>query len=270
LNKGVYKGGEPDNQGVIDMVTEIEKAGFKLEDNYFNVFSKTSANENIFTTDQGNRASRWYMTLHYDQKPSGWNGFTTLADFYGKFEDKDIRKGIPAKPDGKEFSGIGLGFLKGQQYNDKNEAIIEERSKTPLEFTEDVTLAGAATQKGIRVIKYHPANNGDYILARYGAAYLMKAEAMLRKGDKPGALKMVNDLRTKRGASALADLTLDSMLDEWGRETYWEGSRRNDEVRFGKFTTATGVVNKAAHTVLYPIPALAVSSNPNLRQNPGY
>jgi starch-binding outer membrane protein, SusD/RagB family len=272
LNKAVYKNlpshDANDMQKVIDLVKLIEADGYGLADDYFTTFSKNSAKENIFTTDQGNRASRWYMTLHYDQNPSGWNGFTTLADFYGKFEDKDIRKGVKAKADSSKYSGIGKGFLVGQQVDDNNKPIIEQRGKTPLVFTPDVPLAGANVKQGIRVIKYHPADNGDYIFMRYADAYLMAAEAKLRKGDKAAALADVNALRTKRGASTLGDLTLEAMLDERGRELYWEGGRRTDQIRFGTFTK--GVSNTGAHTVLFPIPAAAIVSNPTIRQNPGY
>lgn len=272
LNKAVFKSATShdaaDMQKVIDLVKAIEDDGYGLADDYFATFSKNSAKENILTTDQGNRASRWYMTLHYDQNPSGWNGFTTLADFYGKFEDKDSRKGTKAKADGSQYSGIGRGFLVGQQVDDKNNPIIEQRGKTPLIFTPEVPLSGANVKQGIRVIKYHPSDNGDYIFMRYADAYLMAAEAKLRKGDKAGALADVNALRAKRGATALGDLTLDNMLDERGRELYWEGGRRTDQIRFGTFTK--GVSNTGAHTVLFPIPAAALVSNPKLKQNSGY
>jgi hypothetical protein len=75
-------------------------------------------------------------------------------------------------------------------------------------------------------------------------------------------------------------LTLDFLLDERGRELYWECHRRTDLIRFGKFTsstylwpwkgnvaTGTGV---DAHFNLYALPAAEVSANRNLIQNPGY
>ncbi|RYC68472.1 RagB/SusD family nutrient uptake outer membrane protein [Spirosoma sordidisoli] len=279
LNKAVFKSAKAegpytfdkaDMDNVVKAVDAITAAGFKLNPDYFSNFTKTAANEIILTGAQGSPQNRWYMTLHYDQNPSGWNGFATLADFYDKFETSDIRKGVPAKRDGKEFSGIGRGFLIGQQYNDKGAAIVDSRTQKPLQFTRDVTLAGTPTDKGIRVIKYHPADANKYIIARYGDAYLMKAEALLRSGNAAAALAQVNDLRKLRGASALTSLTEDAMFDEIGRETYWEGGKRTVEVRFGKFLTGTGVDNKSAHTVLFPIPSDATVSNPNLKQNPGY
>ena len=279
LNKAVYKSSKAegpytfdnaDMQKVIDAVNAIEAEGYKLGDDYFQNFSKDATTESILNSDEGTPQNRWFMTLHYDQNPSGWNGFTTLADFYDTFEDGDIRKGLAAKKDGTNFSGIGHGFLIGQQHKDNGEAIVDSRSKKPLLFTRDVTLAGTPTDKGIRAIKYHPATAGKYILMRYADAYLMKAEAQLRSGKTADALAAVNALRANRKAKALGALSLDNLFQEIGRETYWEGGKRTVEIRFGKFLTGTGALKTDPHLVLYPVPSAAIVSNPNLKQNPGY
>ncbi len=86
------------------------------------------------------------------------------------------------------------------------------------------------------------------------------------------ALQDMNTLRAKRGAPALASVTLQDVLDERGRELYWKVYRRIDLIRFGKFndTWSEKGGNKDAFRVLFTIPQLAVDSNPNLKQNPGY
>ncbi|WP_025763256.1 RagB/SusD family nutrient uptake outer membrane protein [Dyadobacter tibetensis] len=295
LNKAVYKSNmgevsytfdQADMDKVIAYVDAIEKDGYSLESAYFKNFTANASNEIILVSLEGTPQNRWMMTMHYDQDPSGWNGFTTLADFYDTFEDKDVRKGLPPTEDGTKYSWLGKGFLFGQQRGPvkdskgeyvtdatgkiKIEDIIDSRSKKPLKFTRDVPLAGAATDKGIRVIKYHPADAGKYILMRFGEAYLMKAEAMFRGGKAAEALVMINALRTKNKATALASLTADNLFEEIGRELYWEGGKRTIEIRFGKFVNGQGATVNAPHTVLYPIPSTAIVSNPNLEQNPGY
>ncbi|GAA4400327.1 RagB/SusD family nutrient uptake outer membrane protein [Nibrella viscosa] len=279
LNKAVFKAAKPegpytfdkaDMDQVVKYVDAITAAGFKLSSSYFTNFTATAKDEIIFTSPEGTPQNRWYMTLHYNQNPSGWNGFATLADFYDTFEAKDIRKGVPAKPDGKAYSGIGRGFLIGQQYDDSGKEIVDDRSKKPLQFTRDVTLSGTPTDKGIRVIKYHPADAGKYILMRYGDAFLMKAEALLRAGNNAEAIKLVNEMRASRGASTIATVNENTVFEEIGRETYWEGNKRTVEIRFNKFLTGTGVDKKDPYTVLYPIPSDAITSNPNLKQNEGY
>lgn len=280
LNKAVYKAARPsgpytfdpaDMDKVIEHADAVAAAGYSLESDYFTNFSNAATSEVIFTSAEGSPQNRWFMTLHYDQNPSGWNGFATLADFYAKFEDGDQRKGQPAAKDGTPFSGIGRGFLVGQQYKDDGSVIINSRSQQPLAFTPDVPLSGASTEKGIRVIKYHPSNAGQYILLRYADVYLMKAEALFRKGQTAEALALVNTLRQTRGASALGSLTESDLLDERGRELYWEGIRRTDQIRFDAFDD--GWQDKPAGDAtrnLFPIPQQALDSNPNLKQNEGY
>ena len=279
LNKAVYKSQDPagpytfdkaDMDKVVGYVNAITQDGYALETNYFSAFSASAKTEPIFNVTEGTAQNRWMMTLHYGQNPSGWNGFATLADFYDTFEQEDMRIGAPGKQDGTQYSGIGLGFLIGPQFDDNGKAVIDTRTQKPLSFTRDVPLAGAATDKGIRVIKYHPANAGKYLLMRYSEAFLMKAEALFRGGDAAGALTQINALRKARGASALASLTADSLFEEIGRELYWEGGKRTTEIRFGKFLTGEGASKKDPFTVLYPIPSAALVSNANLTQNPGY
>ncbi len=284
LNKGVYLS-TVDEAGVSNIVFDpadmakviayadaVTADGYSLEPDYYNNFTSSAQAEVIFASPQGSPENRYFMTLHYDNNPSGWNGFTTLADFYAKFEDSDIRKGIPAKKDGSEFSGIAHGFLLGQQYSDSGTVIINSRNNQPLAFTEDVPLIGATTEQGIRAIKYHPADKDHYVLLRYADVYLMKAEAMMRSNDIAGALATVNELRAVRGATPLGALDEAAMLDERGRELYWEGIRRVDQVRFGTFATGTWAYkdNTEPFRVLFPIPQQALDSNPNLVQNPGY
>jgi starch-binding outer membrane protein, SusD/RagB family len=84
----------------------------------------------------------------------------------------------------------------------------------------------------------------DFPMFRLADVYLMYAECFLRGGggDAPTALNFINQLRTRawgddRGNISLSDLTLDFILDERQREMYWEGTRRTDLIRFGKFTS---------------------------------
>jgi hypothetical protein len=128
----------------------------------------------------------------------------------------------------------------------------------------------------------------DFPLFRVEDAYLMYAEAVLRGGtggSTAQALEYVNAIRTRAhngpgGNIQAADLTLDFILDERARELYWEGYRRTDLVRYGKFT-ATDYVwpwkggvkagkSTEAFRDVYPIPSSDLGANPNLRQNTGY
>jgi len=287
LNKAVYKSTTPsgpytfdkaDMDKVIQYADAVTADGFSLENSYFDNFSVDAKSEIILTVrhDAGTPQNRIWMTLHYDQNPSGWNGFATLADFYNKFESTDSRIGAPSPAAvGKKYHGITKGFLVGQQYKDDGTPMVDSRSQKLLQFTKDVPLSGAATEKGIRVIKYHPTdyeNGMQYILLRYADVYLMKVEAAMRGGtSSSSAVDLINVLRSKRGATPLTSVTEAAMLDERGRELYWEGIRRVDQVRFGTFTsTRSEKTDSESFRVLFPIPQQAIDSNPNLIPNEGY
>lgn len=125
----------------------------------------------------------------------------------------------------------------------------------------------------------------DFPLFRLADVYLMYAECVLRGatgGSAAQALTYVNNVRTRSNATSItqADLTLDFILDERGRELNFEGVRRTDLIRFGKFTggsylwpwkgNALNGTSIPDHYNVFPIPLTALDANPNLTQNPGY
>ena len=133
----------------------------------------------------------------------------------------------------------------------------------------------------------------DFPMFRLADVYLMYAEAVLRGGQggtQDQALAYVNLLRDRAyknpaggtdGHITLADLTAPNfLLDERGRELYWEGTRRSDLVRFGRYTggsylwpwkggTADGQAIADTRSI-YPLPSTDIVANPSLTQNPGY
>ena len=103
----------------------------------------------------------------------------------------------------------------------------------------------------------------------------MKAEAIQRGGTATQghtALSLVNMLRASRTTSApLVALALDDIYAEWAREFAWEGWRRNDAIRFGKYEDSWGFkTNSETYRRIFPIPTSAIALNPALTQNPGY
>ncbi len=289
LNGERYSG-SANYAGVIEAVDAITADGYALEDDYFNIFKEDVDNETIWFV-KASVGNRIWNGLHYNQvapgQPGGWNGFSTLAEFYDSFEGNpnsnyvgdaiDERRGwVPdASNAGPDNLGIGYGFLIGQQYS-VNGTPYTNRSGAPLNFTKQMPgINGNPEESGVRVIKYHPVN-GEFtsheIVFRYADAHLMKAEAMLRSGGD--ATAMVNELRALRNASTLGNVSEDNLLAERGRELYNEFWRRTDLIRFGKYTKDWEFKNPesvgADYRNLYPIPANALLSNPNLVQNEGY
>ncbi len=128
----------------------------------------------------------------------------------------------------------------------------------------------------------------DFPLFRLADVYLMYAEAVLRGGgggSASQALNYVNAIRERAygdqaGNITASQLNLPFIIDERGRELYWECVRRTDLIRFSEFSTSTyvwpwkgGVKNGISTQSFYnifPIPSSDVSANPNLKQNIGY
>lgn len=133
-----------------------------------------------------------------------------------------------------------------------------------------------------------PFPNTDFPLFRLPDLYLIYAECAVRNAagtDIATAVNYVNLLRERANGDATqniraADLTPDFVLKERARELYWEGQRRSDLIRFGKFTKgyawaykggpAEGLENVDDRFNIYPISDKDLTANPNLIQNPGY
>lgn len=303
LNKGAFANrtaptfDAADMQQVITLADQIiGSAKYSFSPNYFDNFAPNNAvigKENIWEQENqggvssGGIRSRWHSSMHYNQYPGGWNGFSTLSDFYNKFEATDKRRGVAYPTNSATYTNpgnrINIGFLNGQQYNLQTDAPLKDRTGAPLSFTPQVSIIEKGTNlevTGIRAYKYaidYPnVDNGnwdnDYVYFRYGDVLLMKAEALMRTNNAAGALTIVNSLRTNRGATALASLTLDNLIDERGRELYLESWRRQDLIRFGKYLLGFQEKTQASDpkNLLFPIPNGQLAANPNLTQNPGY
>jgi len=148
------------------------------------------------------------------------------------------------------------------------------------------TRMAIADNEGYKVLKYSPVGatftsynaNNDYVVDRYSNVLLMKAEALTRLGqDAATALSLVNQVRQRSNCVALTSLTLNDIDKERAREFIWEGKRRTDMIRFGTYFTSTWFYKQNVEDPttdgwrgLYPIPAIQITNNPNLSQNPNY
>ncbi len=238
----------------------------------------------------GGTGLRWQtsQSWHYNQTPSSWNGFVTLSDFYDSFESSDVRRSDNLA-NYTEKTGSPAGLLVGQARGPKNGSIgdpivdLKDRSGNALVFTRNASIFFNGEASGIRVNKFplNPAtiNDGgwgssnEFPFFRLSDVRLMKAEAALRGGtSNETPLAIVNDLRSKRGASTVTSVSLTTLLAERGRELYLEGHRRTDMVRFGVFNAPVQERPNASdgYKCVYPIPTNSLASNPNLKQNFGY
>jgi hypothetical protein len=106
---------------------------------------------------------------------------------------------------------------------------------------------------------------------RYSDALMMKAEAIARGGAGTNDVVKLAAIVSRSGQLGAFPTTLDGIYLERGKELWWEGWRRNDMIRFGKFLEERELKPYVSDNkyVLFPIPADALF-NANLTQNPGY
>lgn len=125
----------------------------------------------------------------------------------------------------------------------------------------------------------------DIVLARLGETYLIAAEAHLKAGNPGNAADRINEVRRRAGVDPIiaADVDIDFILDERGRELLGEYHRWFDLKRTGKLVERASLYNHLIEEsnfignggnlkILRPIPQAAIdlNQNKNFPQNPAY
>lgn len=284
LNAEVFVG-ENKYQDCIIYCEHIIEAGFSLSPAYLNNFnadndSNSARHEIIFPI-----VSDGVVAQNY--------GPTTVMinAQVGSIEQNAADFGVTGWAGGlrvtKQFSQI---MLNGDyDYDDRNTIISKDRT---IELTNMSNYGtGYITAKWSN--KTSTGEHGsatemvdtDFPMFRLADVYLMYAEAVLRGGGGSLAVATayINDLRARANnpkTISSNDLNLDFLLNERLVELYWEGHRRQDLIRFDKFTGGAynwswkgGVVSGVAISNIrkvFPIPRASIAANPNLTQNTGY
>lgn len=286
LNAAVYTGKQNWLGAQVYADSVINSGKYSLQPNYFDNFSvnNEASVENIFVVPfdkayiGGNNMEM--QTLNYQSGAtfglagSPWNGFCSTSDYYSKFDKDDKRINMYLIGQQNDLSGKPIkGFVFSRYVNELSNP------------------ADSFKLAGVRNIKYHPeagtagSQSNDIVIFRLADAYLMSAEAQIEMGNMSGnAMNLVNAVRDRAYGDnmhhyAMMDMTLDNILNERARELDWEGWRRNDLIR-NEIATGTKYYSGARvpgkkqdadnHTMMLPIPTPQLSSNPNLKQNPGY
>lgn len=227
-----------------------------------------------------------------DVSYSGWNAFVVIPTAYDAYKDNDLRK--------KEWFLFGPQYVYGtdepilgtEEYNGKPFVYVNSiRRESEGDLTSEGGMDQGEENSGARFHKYKSGRTSDsnyqenhYILYRLTEIYFFKAEALMRKNGGKATQEAVDLINaSKKRAFSAADwdtekyttetLTLDELLAERGREFIFEGKRRTDLIRFGKYTTARWWDHEPSNDKnreIYPIPHTQLAANPNLVQNPGY
>lgn len=301
LNAEVYTGKARYSE-CINACDEVIKAGYQLADNYADLF-KADNGENPDT-----KKEIIYPIIFDGDKTQSWGMAAIIIGARGA-EDKDVllaHSGVDQGWAGFRATSNLVHLFDFQ--NDEEPKASEIQDKRGIFYDKgrsiDITssVSGTFETEGWSVFKFsnldsngQPGKNTlwvdtDFPMFRLGDIYLMYAEAVARggEGSKASAVEYINALRKRAygdekhniSENWLEENNFRNLLDERGRELYWEGIRRTDLVRFDLLTSGsytwdfkgginTGVgVNKRYN--VYPIPVTDLTVNGNLQQNEGY
>ena len=117
----------------------------------------------------------------------------------------------------------------------------------------------------------------DWPLIRLGEINLIYAEACMHAGGDAAA--QVKALADRAGVAAPKTIDADWLMAERARELMWEGHRRTDLIRYGKWISGYNWTYKGgnfggqdlpSHFAVFPVPSTELATNLELQQNPGY
>lgn len=264
---------------------QLTQEGYELETDYASNFSVHNENskENIFTIplDKNlylNEYHYLFRSRHYKHggayggsSENGTCATVSTVKAYGYGTDHVDNRF-------KTNFYADTVFVDGKKiYLDNGKPLVY----MPLELKLNLSDSPYKQTAGARVGKYEVDRtayadgkqvDNDIVLFRYGDALLMKAEAKVRNGED-GSIEL-NAIRDRVGMPHV-EPTLNNILKERLLELVWEGWRRQDLIRFGKYTKAYDqripIENEnTGFTTVFPIPQKCLDLNKNLKQNKGY
>ncbi len=278
INAEVYGQGDHYADAATHLADIIDNGGYILEPNYqhnFNADNNLSSEiifpiifDGLYAQSFGGTTFVIKSALGKDMQIStygvddGWEGNRAPQDLSSIFESGDTR----------------ALFYKEDRTQDMSDNTSYKSGWTVVKFN-NLTRDG---QSGS-----NPAfADTDFPFYRLADAYLLYVETALKgAGDAGKAVGLYNQIQERafgdksHNIGSLSEIDADKLLDERARELYWEGHRRTDLIRFGKFLTkswawkggnVSGVNSIDSKYLLFPLPSTDVSANSNLKQNDGY
>jgi hypothetical protein len=281
LNHQVYTGTQKWDECISACDKIIQSGYFKLNPDFKAPFKAMNENEeeHVFTIPFDEDFAGW-LGLHqltlsnaskasYDAECSLWGGCQAVPSFWNSYDPQDIRRDAT--------------WITGVQYSSSGVPIIADGDTLEyVNYCEGIENTGFFDGARLGKFEFYPKMKNkmknDIPFYRYADILLMKAEALYRKGgNNAKVVELINEVRARAFEPdqpiTESDLSLDRILAERGWELAGEGGRRQDQIRFGTFTTKAWDPNhepSSEFNIIFPLPQAALSANPKLKQNPGY
>ncbi len=193
------------------------------------------------------------------RRTGGWawpGAFTATWSFYDSFDSLDKRRSLLLDHyDAVNSSGYPAGYSITRAGGMRGPVIAKYPDDDPTAFS-----------------------GNDIPVCRYADVELMLAEAINEQAGPGGeAQGFINDVRRRAGITNLSgagiaskDAFRDAILRERGWELFFEGQRRIDLVRMGKWTQVLTAAGKPVGTGagLFPVPQYMLDLG--MAQTPGY
>jgi hypothetical protein len=294
LNAQVYIG-TPKYAECMAKCSDVIGGGYILKTNYLDNFKADNhtSSEMIFTLQSDGVKTQNYgaTTVMINGQVGSVEGNGAEFGVGGWGGALRLRKQLVQKFDGAEFvTDVRKTYTSNSGSRPIDIATLTNAGQGYiLHKFSNKTVAGVAGVNSAFV-------DTDFPLFRLADAYLMYAEAQMRKDGatntnnattaNPQSITYINALRQRANSgSASANVTqmqvnLDFIIDERARELHWEGHRRQDLIRFNKY--GGGNYNWAwkgnipngtsfsSNLNVFPLPTASITANPNLTQNTGY
>lgn len=264
----VLAGGDIDFNAAIAAVTEVEASGLILNQDYKNVTGiKAAANPEV--------ALAAYFQRDEISNNYGLNALPYLIGVQGALNLSEI-----------PYAQTTVNGQGAYQISTKSRALFTNANDKRIPYTW-ITEMQPSGPKISWITKYpgtvYPdsrVSDNDIIIYRLSDILLMKAEAYAGINNIPKAVEYLNKVRSRANtgdyiASVLKADVEKEILDERGRELFFENKRWYDLVRFhkgGTINVYTYVPNLSGKTtpLFWPLNTTVLANNPNVKQTEGY
>lgn len=250
--------------------------GYGLMDNYADIFTlENEGNKEIIFACVEQRGIS--LQLWHDHALPGnfpvqntaiqrWDGYKVPWAFYNTFENGDDR--LTSALVGKYTDNAG-NVIFDEALDKVNHTEIYRQGAVPVKYGEDPNSTGDGSQI-------------DWIVYRYADVVTLLSEAIVRNGNAvtQEAVDLLNMIRERaklpaRKVSDYANVQafLDDILLERGHELWWEGNRRSDLIRHGKFIQSAIDRGETSTDIRerFAIPQAVINEGKGkIIQNPGY
>lgn len=286
LNSKVYTGVDESSKAIPILEDLIVNGGYSLAKTPNEPFlaDNEACSENIFTayydgTEATNGKPEFNLHMRtlcyqsnqtFNMTASPWNGFATQESQYNGYTAGDLRK--------------SAYFLAGNQVTFDGKPLMDAETNSVWNFTpvipalliseSDGFTKTQVRHSGVRVQKYEIAAGAsqsianDFVFLRLTDAYLMLAEIYANVGNAAKVKEYLDPIRTRSGLGVLAVYDLQAVKLERRLEMFYEGTRRQDMIRWGIYNTPWECAWKneinTANNSIFPIPKKQIDANDNL------